>query len=227
MHRLRSVSLVRLPLVLARVYRDTTPGDVVEWELPSGPRVDDVVVGAGFERIDDGRARRVRTLPDTVGPRMRLLVCGLNPSLISADIGFGFASPSNRFWRAASEAGLIKTPRDPVRALVDDRVGMTDMVKRATKGTADLSPAEYREGAPRVARLVHWLKPPVVLFVGLEGWRIAVDRHAQPGFQPSTFGGARAYVMPSTSGLNAHAQLPDLVAHMRTAIRGSQATGGR
>lgn len=220
MHRLRSVSLVRLPVALARVHWAATPGDIVEWELPGAARVDDVVVGAGFERIDDRQARRVRTLPDTVGPLMRMLVCGLNPSLVSADIGFGFASPSNRFWRAASEAGLITTPRDPFRALVDDRVGMTDLVKRATKGTADLSPAEYREGAPRVERLVQWLKPPVVLFVGLEGWRIAVDRHAEPGFQRSTFGGARAYVMPSTSGLNAHARLPDLVAHMRAATEG-------
>ncbi|MBV8234895.1 MAG: mismatch-specific DNA-glycosylase, partial [Acidimicrobiia bacterium] len=56
--------------------------------------------------------------------------------------------------------------------------------------------------------------------VGLEGWRTAIDRAAQPGFQPGTFGGARAYVMPSTSGLNAHARLSDLVAHMRAATEG-------
>ena len=33
--------------------------------------------------------------------------------------------------------------------------------------------------------------------------------------------GARAYVMPSTSGLNAHARLADLVGHMRAALVGS------
>jgi TDG/mug DNA glycosylase family protein len=151
---------------------------------------------------------------------MRLLVCGLNPSVISADLGFGFASPSNRFWRAATEAGLVTKPRDPFYALVHDRVGMTDLVKRATKGTADLSPAEYRAGTPRVERLVRWLKPSMVLFVGLEGWRTAVDRTATPGLQPAGFGGAEAYVMPSTSGLNAHARPADLVAHMRAATEG-------
>jgi TDG/mug DNA glycosylase family protein len=211
------VSLVRLPVALARVHWSTQPGDVVEWELPSSARMDEVVMGAGFERIERARARRLRTLPDTVGPGMRLLVCGLNPSLVAADAGFGFAGPTNRFWPAATEAGVITKARDPLHALLVDGVGMTDLVKRATKGTADLDKREYQAGAERVERLVRWLRPPVVLFVGLEGWRAAVDRTAQPGWQASTFGGATAYVMPSTSGLNAHARLADLVAHMRAA----------
>jgi len=141
----------------------------------------------------------------------------LNPSLVAADAGFGFAGATNRFWPAAAESGLVTRVRDPMHALAADGIGMTDLVKRATKGTADLTAGEYRAGAERVERLVRWLKPPVVLFVGLEGWRAAVDRKAQAGLQPSAFGGARAYVMPSTSGLNAHARLADLVAHMRTA----------
>jgi len=217
-HRLRSVSLVRLPVALARVHWSTTPGDVVDWELPASARADEVVTGAGFERISERRARRLQTLPDTVGPRMRLLVCGLNPSVVAADAGVGFAGPTNRFWPAALQAGLVTEARDPLHALLVDGVGMTDLVKRATKGTAELSSAEYRAGAERVERLVRWLKSPVVLFVGLEGWRAALDRRAQAGVQPSTFGGATAYVMPSTSGLNAHVQLPDLVEHIRAAL---------
>jgi len=217
-HRLRSVSLVRLPIALARVHWSTAPGDVVEWDLPASARVDAVVAGAGFEAVGKHRARRIRTLPDTVGPGMRLLICGLNPSLVAADAGFGFAGATNRFWPAAMEAGLLTQARDPLHALLVDGVGMTDLVKRATKGTADLSSTEYRAGAERVERLVRWLRPPLVLFVGLEGWRTAIDRHAAPGFQSSTFGGAHAYVMPSTSGLNAHAQLPDLVEHIRAVV---------
>jgi len=219
-HRLRSVSLVRLPVALAKVHWSTAPGDIVAWELPAKPRVDEVVAGAGFERVDNRRGRRLRTLPDTVGPRMRLLVCGLNPSLVAADAGFGFAGATNRFWPAATQAGLISEARNPLHALQVDGVGMTDLVKRATKGTVDLRPDEYRAGAQRVERLVRWLRPPVVLFVGLEGWRAAVDRHARPGWQPSEFGGAKPYVMPSTSGLNAHARLSDLVDHIRAAVGG-------
>ena len=222
-HRLRSVSLVRLPIALARIHWGTQPDDVVEWDLPASARVDDVITGAGFERLDDrravriSRARRLRTLPDTVGPAMRVLVCGLNPSLVAADAGFGFAGATNRFWPAATEAGLITKPRDPLHALLTDRVGMTDLVKRATKGTADLATHEYRSGAERVGGVVRWLEPSTVLFVGLEGWRAAVDRKATPGWQPAGFGGVDAYVMPSTSGLNTHARLSDLVTHMRAA----------
>ena len=217
MHRLRSVPLVRLPVALARVHWSTAPGDVVDWQLPSSPRVDDVVAGAGFERVRREEGRRLRTLPDTVGAGMRLLVCGLNPSLVAADAGFGFAGATNRFWPAATEARLITRARDPLHALLVDGVGMTDLVKRATPGTKHLTSAEYRNGAERVERVVEWLRPPVVLFVGLEGWRAAVDRAAQPGVQPSAFGGARAYVMPSTSGLNTHARLGDLVDHLHAA----------
>jgi TDG/mug DNA glycosylase family protein len=212
---------VRLPLALADVHWETEPGDVVDVELPDHERVADIVVGAGFERVRSG-LRRVRTLPDTVGPGMRVLVCGLNPSLVAADAGFGFAGPTNRFWRAATEAALVSHPRDPRHALKTDGVGMTDLVKRATPGTKELDGAEYVAGAQRVERLVRWLRPGVVLFVGLEGWRAAVDRRAEPGPQANGFAGVPAYVMPSTSGLNAHSRLADLAEHMRTALTGQR-----
>ena len=48
--------------------------------------------------------------------------------------------------------------------------------------------------------------------------RAAVDRRAGAGLQRERFGGRPVYVMPSTSGLNAHAQLPDLVAHFGAAL---------
>jgi TDG/mug DNA glycosylase family protein len=162
--------------------------------------------------------RRVRTLPDTVGPDMRLLICGLNPSVYSADRGVGFARTGNRFWTAAVEAGLVPRARDTMGALRESHVGMTDLCKRATVASAELTRDEYRAGAKRVERLVAWLQPGAVCFVGLEGWRVAVDRSAAPGVQERAFGGRPAYVMPSTSGLNAHTKPADHVAHLRAAM---------
>ncbi|MGH9048400.1 MAG: uracil-DNA glycosylase family protein [Acidimicrobiia bacterium] len=189
----------------------------------------DVLVGAGFD-VDEAtedrgatasfvvaRARRLRTLPDTVGPDMRLLVCGLNPSLYAADRGVGFARPGNRFWPAARAAGLVAADRDALDALVHHGVGMTDLVKRATRGAAELGSGEYRAGAARLERLVQWLRPAAVCFVGLAGWRAAVDAKAVAGEQPDGFGGVPAYLMPSTSGANAHARLGDLVEHLQAA----------
>src|SRR4051794_17509891 len=220
---LRAVALVRLPLALAHLHWATVPKDVVDVALPAAhdpQRLDDVITGAGFAPVrgPSSRLRRLRTLPDTVGPGMRVLVCGLNPSEVAADAGLGFAGPTNRFWPAAMAAGLVTRERDPLHALMSDGVGMTDLVKRATPGTRDLRPDEYRQGAARVRRLVAWLRPGAVLFVGLEGWRAAIDRSATAGWA-GDFGGRPAYVMPSTSGLNAHARLADLVDHMRTAVK--------
>jgi TDG/mug DNA glycosylase family protein len=193
----------------------------------------DVVVGAGFHDVSLARpeddtwvlARRARTLPDTVGPGMRLLVCGLNPSLYSADRGVGFARPGNRFWPAAVAAGLVTRPRDPLHALLQHGVGMTDLVKRATVAASELDVDEYRDGVGRVRRLVEWLRPGAVVFVGLAGWRAAIDRRARAGPVEDGFAGVPAYVMPSTSGLNASSQVRDLVAHVRAATDLAPAPG--
>jgi len=188
----------------------------------------DVLVGAGFTveecavDTDDpfwlgARVTRARTLPDTVGPGMRLLVCGLNPSVYSADVGVGFARPGNRFWPAALAAGLVTEDRDPRAALVLHGIGMTDLVKRATARADELTTDEYRAGLARIERLVRWLQPGAVCFVGLAGWRAAVDRKARAGVQPVTCAGRPVYVMPSTSGLNARTSPAELTDHLRAA----------
>jgi TDG/mug DNA glycosylase family protein len=148
---------------------------------------------------------------------MRLLVCGLNPSEFAADAGVGFARPGNRFWPAALEAGVVTHDRDPRHALAHHGIGMTDLVKRATIGAKELTRAEYREGAARVERLVRWLRPGAICFVGLAGWRAAVEARATAGVQPDGFGGVPAYVMPNTSGLNARTPLHALADHLRAA----------
>ncbi len=148
---------------------------------------------------------------------MRLLVCGLNPSLHAVEAGVGFVSPSNRFWPAAVAAGLVTRDRDPRHALEAHGIGMTDLVARATPRAAGLTAEEYRAGLARLERLCRRLQPRAVCFVGLAGWRAAVDRAARPGPQERAVGGRPAYVMPSTSGANAATSLADLVEHLRAA----------
>jgi len=219
-----------LPATLARLQLATPVGEVVSCSAgvpPAGvPPLEELVAAAGFAVERAGRrrggsvveARRDRTLPDFVGAGMRMLVCGLNPSLVAADAGFGYAGVTNRFWSVAVSAGVVTRPRDPLAALAEDGVGMTDLVKRATPNADGLTAAEYGAGAERVARLAGWLQPGVVVFVGLAGWRAAMDRRAVPGPQPAPFGGAPAYVMPSTSGRNARTSPAVLAAHLREAL---------
>jgi TDG/mug DNA glycosylase family protein len=223
-----------LPAALARFHLETPVGGLVRCSVaadgypPDAPLVPALIEGAGFVVTGGPRrsgarvevevdAYRDRTLPDFVGGGMRMLVCGLNPSVVAADAGFGYAGATNRFWSVAVAAGAVTRPRDPLASLADDRFGMTDLVKRATPNADGLTAAEYRAGAERVRRLVAWLRPGVVVFVGLAGWRAAVDRRAVAGPQPLPFGGTPAYVMPSTSGRNARTSPAELAGHLRRA----------
>jgi TDG/mug DNA glycosylase family protein len=202
---------------------DDFPGRLfAEWEPPA---LRDVMVGAGFlvDAMDhetewiNVHATRARTLPDFAGPGMRLLVCGLNPSEYAADAGVGFARPGNRFWPAALAAGLVSVDRDPIHALRVHGVGMTDLVKRATRSADAMSKDDYAEGVARVERLVRWLRPRAVCFVGFAGWRAAIDKQAKAGEQPQGFGGVPVYVMPNPSGINANSSLQDITNHLRAA----------
>jgi TDG/mug DNA glycosylase family protein len=141
----------------------------------------------------------------------------VNPSLYSADAGIGYARSGNRFWKAALAAGIVVKDRDPLDALIGHGMGMTDFVKRATRTAAEVTPDEYRQGFARVDRLVEWLQPGAVCFVGLSGWRTVVNPKAVAGLQPEPIGGRPAYVMPSTSGLNARTTAAELAEHLRAA----------
>jgi double-stranded uracil-DNA glycosylase len=241
------IPAVRVPLALADLHRATAVGGALHVHVTSdrlGPDFDDpfagrhfdywalkrlvdVVAGAGFDIVEtrddgeewiDGEATRARTLPDTVGPDMRLLLVGLNPSVYSADAGAGFARPGNRFWPAALAAGLVTKTHDPFHAYRVDGVGMTDLVKRATPRADELTRADFEIGAARLERLTAWLQPRAICFVGLTGYRAAVDRKAAAGWQPQPFGGRPAYVMPNTSGVNGHVKPAELADHLRAAL---------
>ncbi len=204
-------------------------GAVMDLTVPAaslGRPMADLVNGAGFT-VDSAptaalggpvRARvvRERTLADTIGPGMRLLICGVNPSIYSADVGVGFGRPGNRFWPAALAAGLVTVDREPAAALACG-MGMTDFVKRATRTAAEVTRAEYEAGFARVSGIAEWLRPGAVCFVGLSGWRTVVDRHAVAGRQPGSVGGRPVYLMASTSGLNARMPVGELTEHLAAA----------
>lgn len=195
--------------------------------------LDRALIGAGFEVQDLARweassgagqilasLQRLHTLPDYVAPDMRLLICGLNPSPSSADSGVGFFKAGNRFWPAALQAGIATRDRDPFHLLRCHGIGMTDMVKRATRRADELDRSEYRAGLDRLRALVDWMQPAAVCMVGLAGWRATVERTADRGWQSETVGGRPVYVMPSTSGLNAHDTVDSLADHLARAIAG-------
>ncbi len=146
-------------------------------------------------------------VPDIVAPGLDVLFVGINPGLYSAAAGHNFARPGNRFWKALHAAGFtdrVLSPSEEHR-LLEYRVGITNFVARASRAAADLTPEELRRGAATVRRKVCRLRPRAVAFLGVSAYRVAFDRPgASIGEQPEPMCGARVWVLPNPSGLNAH-----------------------
>jgi len=143
-----------------------------------------------------------------------VLFCGINPGLYSAATGNHFARPGNRFWPALHAAGFTPRLFHPSEKEVFARLGygLTNLVGRATASADELEPAEFVAGRARLARKVRRYRPRMVAFLGMGAYRHAFETPAAPlGEQRERFEGARVWVLPNPSGLNANYQLPELV----------------
>jgi double-stranded uracil-DNA glycosylase len=178
----------------------------------------------GFTR-EELAAYEGATVPDLVGDApVRLVIVGINPGLWTAATRTHFAHPSNRFYPALYRAGVTTRELDRVAGLSDrDRCELTDrgiaitnVVPRATARASALSTGELRAGAEElVARLERW-RPAVVAVLGVTTYRTAFRRpSAALGEQPERLAGARLWVAPNPSGLNAHETTDSLAAHYR------------
>jgi double-stranded uracil-DNA glycosylase len=155
-----------------------------------------------------------------VGPGLRTLFVGINPSLRSAEVGHHFARPGNRFWPTLHAAGF--TPRrlrpDEDHTLLDHGIGVTNLVFRPTRAAAELTDTELLEGAAALERAVAEYAPRLVAIVGLVAYRTAFARPAATmGLQAELIGGRPVWVLPNPSGLNAHYKPADFARLYREA----------
>lgn len=154
-----------------------------------------------------------RTVPDLIGPGLKALFCGINPGLYSGATGHHFARPGNRFWRALHLAGFTSRLIHPweEHLLLEQGLGITNLVARATGSASELTPAELRAGRRRLERKVSRYSPQWVAVVGISAYRTAFGRpQAGIGRQPERIGPSGLWVLPNPSGLNANHQLGDL-----------------
>jgi TDG/mug DNA glycosylase family protein len=163
-------------------------------------------------------AARGRAIPDVIAPDLDVLFCGINPGLYSGATGHHFARPGNRFWPALHASGF--TPRlvapSEERELLRFGCGITNLVARTTASAAELSPDELRAGRRRLAGKVATWRPSVVAVVGITAYRTAFDRPgAVLGPQDERLEGARVWVLPNPSGLNAHHRPADFARAFR------------
>jgi double-stranded uracil-DNA glycosylase len=152
-------------------------------------------------------------VPDLIAPRLKVLFCGINPSLYSAAVGHHFARPGNRFWPVLHAAGF--TPRRLVaaeeRELLALGYGITNLVPRATAAAEELTAEEIVLGGRRLMAKVRRFQPRVLAVLGVGAYRTAWNQpRAGLGLQEATIGETHIWVLPNPSGLNAHYQLEGL-----------------
>jgi TDG/mug DNA glycosylase family protein len=172
------------------------------------------------------RAAEGKTLPDVIAPGLDVLFCGINPGLYTAAAGHHFARPGNRFWKALHEGGFTPRLLSPweERELLRHGCGITNVVARATAAAAELSAAELAAGARDLEARVERYAPRWLAVLGMGAYRTGFARpRATMGPQEETVGGARVWILPNPSGLNANYRPADfarLFRELRHAARG-------
>ena len=156
-----------------------------------------------------------RTIPDIIGPGLRVLFCGINPGLYSAYTGHHFARPGNRFWPALHRSGFTPRLLHPSEQgeLLALGLGITNMAARASARADELSPDELRAGGEVLAATVTRWRPRWLAVVGVTAYRTAFGRpKATLGRQDEGVAGTPVWVLPNPSGLNAHFTVDQLAA---------------
>ena len=163
-------------------------------------------------------------MPDVIAADLRVLFCGINPGLYTAAVGHHFARPGNRFWPALFAAGFTDRLMSPFdeRELLKLRLGVTNLVMRATATADELTTDELRTGGKRLITKVLRYRPAFLAILGLGAYRAAWGvPKAVIGPQEERIGETVVWILPNPSGLNAHYQAKDLArvfGELKTAV---------
>jgi mismatch-specific thymine-DNA glycosylase len=147
----------------------------------------------------------MRTLPDYLRSGMKLVIVGCNPGDRSARVGHYYAGRGNEFWPMLYESGVLPElldHRDDKR-MIEFGVGLTDLVKRPTRGIEELRREEFAEGRILLGQKLDQYAPQVIAFNGKTAYERFSQRPCKLGLQKERLYGAQVFVLPSTSGKNA------------------------
>jgi TDG/mug DNA glycosylase family protein len=168
---------------------------------------------AGGAEAQARKAARERIAPskkplrDVIAQHPRVLLVGINPGLRSGAIGHHFAGRGNPFWRLIHAAGLVPVmlSAEEDERLAEFGIALTNICPRVTRTAAELTTAELGAGRLALARKIEELRPRVVAFVGLSVFQAFFGLKKSGGAGPKVerVAGARVFVVPNPSGLNA------------------------
>jgi len=137
-----------------------------------------------------------RTLPDIAPQPGGVVVVGINPAPVSVAAGHYYqGSLGRRLWRRLERVGLLE---DPVPGAEDEAFaaaghGLTDLVKRPTTSSSELTDDELHGGVEALrAKLQEW-RPGLILFAFKEPARRLLGK-VSPGPGPA-FDGVPTFLL--------------------------------
>jgi TDG/mug DNA glycosylase family protein len=133
-----------------------------------------------------------------------MILVGSNPGDRSARVGHYYAGRGNQFWPIMYESGVIPEPitYEDDRRILEFGIGMTDLVKRPTRGVEEIERREFAVGRVLLAQKLEDLRPRLVAFNGKMVYEKFTGRSCKLGLQKEELYGAKVFVLPSTSGIN-------------------------
>ena len=159
----------------------------------------------------------MKTLPDLLPKGSRLIIVGCNPSPVSARIGCYYAGRGNQFWSLLHESGLVPEPLRPLDSarITEFGIGLTDIVKRPSKSSSDVSSREFAAGRKALHRKLKTIGPSVVVFNGKVVYEQFTRTRCEYGLQKERLYGAQVYVLPSTSTRCARTSYQQKLSHFQ------------
>ncbi|XP_011302317.1 G/T mismatch-specific thymine DNA glycosylase [Fopius arisanus] len=145
------------------------------------------------------------TLQDYLEPELDLVFLGINPSLMAAHKGRYYAGPGNHFYKLLHASELV--PRfvgfEEDCNLLQYKIGLTNIVSRATRSSADLTTEEIRKGCDVVVEKMREFKPRIAVFNGKCIYQVFGEKFRKRefhfGLQSEKIGDAAVWVVPSSS----------------------------
>lgn len=143
----------------------------------------------------------MKTLPDHLRKGMKLVIVGCNPTESAVRVGHYYAGRGNPFWPLLYESGVLPEPleyRDDKR-VIEFGIGLTDLVKRPTKSSDELTRDDFGEGRILLSRRLEEFVPRVIAFNGRRAYEQFAQRKCKYGVQKESLYGAKIYVFPETT----------------------------
>ena len=136
---------------------------------------------------------------------MKLVIVGCNPGEQSARLGHYYAGRANLFWPLLYDSKILPEPLEyqDDKRVIEFGIGLTDLVKRPTRGIEEIERQEFSEGRIMLSQKLEEYAPRVVGFNGIMVFEKFSQRKCKLGLQKEPLYGAQVFVLPSTSGQNA------------------------